>query len=161
MSVRAAVAWLSHTQPDLCCAINRAAQRTEKSYSRRHIRVVNRAIKRAKDTSEWGLLYRPLRRGSLPLKVYADASFASSDDGSSQLGYLIWLSDDRGACHVLSYSSKKSILVVRSIMAGEVYAFANALDEAYVIKHDLDRIYRQHVPLVMWTDSKQLFDVIT
>lgn len=160
-SVRAAVAWLSHTRPDLCCAINRAAQATPKSYCTRHIRDLNKAIKRAKSTSDWALIYRPLRRRSLRLKVYADASFASNDDGSSQLGYIILLCDDRGACHVLSYSSKKSRRVVRSIMAGEVYAFANAFDEAFVIKHDLERIYHQHVPLIMLTDSKQLFDVIT
>lgn len=68
------------------------------------------------------MLYRPLRRGSLRLKVYADASFASSDDGSSQLGYLILLCDDHEACHVLAFSSKKSRRVVRPILAGEVYA---------------------------------------
>eukprot|EP00170_Pyropia_yezoensis_P001479 contig_6504_g1483 len=160
-SVRAAVAWLSHTRPDLCCAINRAAQATPKSYCKRHIRELNKAIKLAKNTSDWALIYRTLRRGSLRLKVYADASFASNDDGSSQLGYLILLCDDRGACHVLSYSSKKSRRVVRSIMAGEVYAFANAFDEALVIKYDLERIYHKHIPLIMLTDSKQLFDVIT
>lgn len=43
-------------------------------------------------------------------------------------------------------------------MAGEVYAFANKCDEAYVMKDDLERIYRQHVPLVMLTDSRQRFD---
>eukprot|EP00170_Pyropia_yezoensis_P005362 contig_21761_g5376 len=97
-------------------------------------------------TSDWALIYRPLRRRSLRLNVYADASFASNDDGSSKLGYIILLCDDRGACHVLSYSSKKSHRMMRSIMAGEVYAFANAFGEAFVINHDLERIYHQHVP---------------
>lgn len=45
-------------------------------------------------------------------------------------------------------------------MAGEKYALANAFDAAFVVKHDLERIYLQHVPLIMLTDSKQLFDVI-
>eukprot|EP00170_Pyropia_yezoensis_P001383 contig_6114_g1387 len=46
-------------------------------------------------------------------------------------------------------------------MAGEVYAFANAFDEVFIPKHDLERLYKQQVPLTTLTDSKQLFDVIT
>lgn len=46
-------------------------------------------------------------------------------------------------------------------MAGEIDAFADALDEDFVIKHDLERIFRQQMPLVLLTDSKQMFDVIT
>ena len=46
-------------------------------------------------------------------------------------------------------------------MAGEVYAFSAVFDQAYVIKHDLERILRQSIPLLMFTDSKQMFDVIT
>eukprot|EP00170_Pyropia_yezoensis_P000956 contig_4436_g959 len=42
-----------------------------------------------------------------------------------------------------------------------VYAFANAFDEAFVIKHDLERIYKRHIPLIMLTDAQQLFDVFT
>jgi len=50
---------------------------------------------------------------------------------------------------------------VRSIVACEVYAFADAFDATFILKHDLERIYLQHLPLVMLTDSKQMFDVIT
>lgn len=114
-----------------------------------------------KATDSWALHYRPLERSSLRLKVHADASLVSYDDDSSQLGYLILMSDGLGACHVLSYNSKKSRRVVRSITAGDVYAFANAFDEAFVLKYDLEKIYGQHIPLITLTDSKQLFDVIS
>ncbi len=46
-------------------------------------------------------------------------------------------------------------------MAGEVYAFSAGFDQAYTMKHDLERIFHQSIPLIMFTDSKQLFDVIT
>jgi len=62
---------------------------------------------------------------------------------------------------MLAYSSKKARRVVRSIMAGEVYAFADDFEAALILKLDLERIYRQQLPLVMLTDSKQIFDVIT
>lgn len=46
-------------------------------------------------------------------------------------------------------------------MGGKVYAFADVFDAAFIIRHVLERIYAQHLPLVMLTDSKQLFGVIT
>jgi len=46
-------------------------------------------------------------------------------------------------------------------MAGEAHMFADAFDAAFIIRHDLERLYLQHLPLVMLTDSKQIFDVIT
>lgn len=161
VSVRASFAWLSHSRPDLCTAINRAAQVSSKTFAKGHVQELNKAIKYAKSTADLVLSYKPLDRTTLHLRVHADASFASNDDNSSQLGFIILLCDAADRCHVLAYSSKKSRRVVRSIMAGEVYAFANAFDEAFIIKHDLERVYKQRVPLTMLTDSKQLFDVIT
>ncbi len=46
-------------------------------------------------------------------------------------------------------------------MAGEVYAFSAAFDQVYMIKHDLEWIFKQTIPLTTLTDSKQMFDVIT
>ena len=161
VSLRAAFAWLAHSRPDLCCAINRAAQVTASTFRKEHIKELNKAIKHANATKTLSLMYAPLDKETLHLLVYADASFASNDDLSSQLGYIVLLCDGHSRCHVMTYSSRKSRRVVKSIMAGEVYAFADAFDAAFIIKHDLERIYDQHLPLVMLTDSKQMFDVIT
>lgn len=161
VSARAGFGWLAHSRPDLCCAINRAAQVTAETFCERHVRELNKAIKYAHSTKDLGLTYGPLSRETLHLRAYSDASFANNDDLSSQLGYIVMLCDGDNNCHVLSYSSKKARRVVRSIMAGEVYAFADAFDTAFILKHDLERIYHQHLPLVMLTDSKQMFDVIT
>jgi len=107
------------------------------------------------------LMYAPLDKETLHLRVYANASFASNDDLSSQMRYIVLLCDGHSRCHVMTYSSRKSIRVVKSIMAGEVYAFADAFDAACVIKHDLERMDDEHLPLVMLKDSKQMFDAIT
>jgi len=160
-SVRAAVAWLGHTRPDLCCAINKAAQVSEATCEQRHVRALNAAVKAARARQGLGLQYPPLDTTSLRLRAYADASFATNDDHSSQLGFLILLADASGRAHVLSFSSRKSKRVVRSIMAGEVYALTAAFDEAYMLRYDLERLYDHHIPLTVLTDSKQLFDVIT
>lgn len=159
--MRSGFAWLALTRPDLCCAINRPAQATATSFSTRHVQELNKAIKRAKTTSTLSLPYTRLDPETLHLRVLADVSFANNDDQSSQIGYLVLLCDGADNCHVLAFSSKKARRVVRSIMAGEVYAFADAFDAVYIFKHDLERIYRQHLPPIVLTDSKQVFDVVT
>ena len=160
-SVRAAVAWIGHTRPDPGCAINKAAQVSNATYEPRHVHALNKAIKVAQVAPGLALHYPPLDRTTLQLRAYADASFATNDDQSSQLGFIILLVDGSGQAHVLSFSSRKSRRVVRSVLAVEVYAFGAACDEGYMLRHDLERLYDCHIPLTILTDSKQLFDVVT
>ena len=161
MSVRSAFAWLAHSRPELCCAINRDAQVTTSTFREKHLKELNQVIKHANATQTLSLMYAPLEVETLHLGVYADASFASNDYLSSQPAYIVLLCDGHSRCHVMNFSSSKSRRVVKSIMAVEVYAFADAFDAAFIVKNDFERIYDQHLPLVMLTDSKQTFDVIT
>jgi len=161
LSARASVAWLAHTRPDLCCGINLAAQVTELKYGAAAVRSLNALMGRAQRGRDLALAYHPLDVKCLRVRAYADASYATNSDGSSQIGYLILLCDGSGRAHILSDASRKCRRVVHSIMAGEVYAFSAAFDEAFVIRYDLERIYRQRIPLNLFTDSKQLFDVVT
>jgi len=48
------------------------------------------------------LSYPPLDQDSIHLRVYADASFSSNDDLSSQLCYIILLCDRDAKFHVLA-----------------------------------------------------------
>ena len=115
---------------------------------------LNKAIKRIQKTKDLSLVYPKLDKRILHLRVYSDASSASNDDHSSQLGYLILLADDANRCHVIACSSKKSKHIVRSIMAGKVFAFSAAFDHAYIIRHDLESILGQSI-------RHKMFDVIT
>jgi len=160
-SSRASVAWLAHTRPDLCCGINLAAQVTEASYGPAAVRDLNALIARAQKGRDMALHYPPLDISGLRIRAYADAAYATNKDGSSQVGYLVLLCDESGRAHILSFSSRKCRRVVHSIMAGEVYAFTAAFDEAFIIRYDLERLYGRHIPINIFTDSKQLFDVVT
>ena len=160
-SKRSEVAWVTNTRPDICCATNRAAQITERNFDVNAVKELNSAIKRLRDNPNTVLEFPKLLTSSLHLRVYCDASFASNRDFTSQLGFIILLCDKQNNCHVLDFGSKKSRRVVRSVLGGEVYAFAEAFDRAYMLRHDLQRILNQPIPLWMLTDSKQMFDVIT
>eukprot|EP00171_Calliarthron_tuberculosum_P009696 IDg9696t1 len=87
-------------RPDICCAVNRAAQVTEDLFSSERIAELNEAILYAKSTSKIRLSYAALNRETVHIRAYADASFASNIDLTSQLGFIILLCDDKDHCHV-------------------------------------------------------------
>ena len=97
----------------------------------------------------------------LRLQVYSDASYGKNFDGSSQLGYIIFLADLNGNCQPLFWSSHKSKRVSRSVLGSETMTFADAFDMAYAMKNDLHNMTSLDIPIVMLTDSLSLFDVIT
>lgn len=64
-----------------------------------------------------------------PLRVFtvSDAPFANNLDMTSQLGHIIFLTDNTSRKNILSCSSYNSKRVVRSEL-GETYAFVDAFD---------------------------------
>jgi hypothetical protein len=91
--------------------------------------------------------------------VNSDASFVNIYDTFSQIGYFIFLSDKIEYCYPQHYSSHKSKRVTRSVLSGEVMAFADAFDMAMIIRHDLQYLLHHNVPITILTDSLSLFGV--
>ena len=79
------------------------------------------------------LRFPALDQESLRILVYSDAGFGIREDGSSQIGYAIFLVDDSGKAALLGFKSQKSARVVRSSVAGETLAFTAAYDAAFVM----------------------------
>jgi hypothetical protein len=125
-----------------------------------YIKQLNRVIQHLKKIPDLPLRFPKLELSTLRLKLYSDASYANSADCSSQLGYIIFLVDGNGTCQPLFWSSHKSRQVTRSVIGNETMALANAFDMAHALKHDIETIIKQNVPIVILTDSLSLFDVI-
>lgn len=71
----------------------------------------------------------------LHLRVYADAVFASNLDFSSHVDFVIMLRGCRNTAHVAIYLSRKSRIVVQSIMRCEIFALPDGFDRAFMIHH--------------------------
>lgn len=152
--------WVVHTRPDIACAASIASQTTEKTSNAESNKLVNRIINNLGNTSKVVLKYPKLDEESLRLVVHADVSYNNCSDNRSQLGYIICLVDKTNRCAVLYYASFESTRITRSSMAGETLAFSGAFDNS-IIRHDLQAMLGQDIPMLMMTDSQQLFDVLT
>jgi hypothetical protein len=122
---------------------------------------MNSYIKALRKTGERKLIFQNLELETLRIVAYSDASFANNDDLTSQLGFIVFLTDGTGRCNLVHASSHKCRRVTRLILGGEVLAFADAFDYAFTLRHDLEHMLGRSIPLSMLTDSKSLFDVIS
>ena len=116
-SPRACLSFLGHSVPEY------AAQLID--YAKLGGRTLNdsKLCKRKQRSKDMALKYGKPNLANLQIWVYSEVSFASNLDNCSKLGCIILLADESGTRHLLSYCSKKSNRIVRSLMAGEVFAF--------------------------------------
>jgi hypothetical protein len=77
---------------------------------------LNDVVKHLRQTASFTLKYSKIDINSLTLKVDTDASNANNFDGSSQLGYIIFLADSSGKCQPIVWSSHESRHVTRSVL---------------------------------------------
>jgi hypothetical protein len=107
-----------------------------------------------------GLKFVKLDVNTLQLLAFTDASFANNKDLSSQIGYVIVLSDATKKANIIHWSSVKCKRVTRSVLASELYGMAHGFDISAAIKSTVDKILQINTPLVLCTDSKSLYDCL-
>lgn len=150
-----------HTIPDIACHANRAGQVSGRTFAKENIKELNDDVKLIEVSPLPDLCFPSLGRCTVHIRINTDASYATNDYLSSQLGYVILLCDNTNVAHVLHYSSKESHRVVRSMMAGELCSFKNAFDVGYTIAKDIGALLGFPVVAFLLTDPKKIFDSAT
>lgn len=92
--------------------------------------------------------------------AYYDASFASKEDGSSQIVFTVLFEDTVGKASILAFASREAKLVVRLVLRVEPFAFADALNDSLFLPQDLRTLLIKNVPFHALVDSSSLFSII-
>lgn len=79
-SIRAKIAWVANTHPDVPCAIAFTAHITEKNSKNSSHKILNKTIRHLKTSKDLCLRYQKLERTSLHLVTYSHLSFNNNDD---------------------------------------------------------------------------------
>ncbi|RAL67593.1 hypothetical protein DID88_008346 [Monilinia fructigena] len=124
---------------------------------------LNKVIKWQMDNPTRGLTFVPLDMDSIQLVVFTDASFANNTDLSSQIGYVICLMDKHNNANIIHWTSIKCKRITRSVLASELYALVLGFDVGAAIKGTVNAILKlkKPIPLILCTDSKSLYDLLT
>lgn len=94
---------------------------------------MNDIIKHLQKFPNLWIKYNKLDINSLQLTVLSDGSFSGNEDGSSQVEYMIFLTDKYNNANLEDYASMKSRRVVRSVIGAETFALADSCDAAILL----------------------------
>lgn len=122
-------------------------------------KLLNKRLQWQIDNSDRGLKFVKLDTNKLQLTVFTDSSFANNKDLSSQIGYVIVLTDGTKA-NIIHWSSVKCKRVTRSVLASELYGMANGFDMGVALKATVEPQLDIKLPLVLCTDSKSIYECL-
>ena len=123
------------------------------------IKEANKLIKYIKETPSQ-LKFPSLDSSSVRTIGFTDASFNNHDDGGSQGGHIIFLTDMHHNSCPIAWRSNRVRRVARSTLAAETLAFADGMDTAQYVSQlaDETQMLSQSSKIIMVTDSRSLFD---
>jgi hypothetical protein len=124
------------------------------------VKTLNKRVQWQNENAARGLRFIKLDKNTLRLLTFTDASFANNRDLSSQIGYVLALADGTRRSNVLHWSSTKCKRVTRSVLASELYGMAHGFDMGASVKSTIDKILGIELPLVVYTDSKSLYECL-
>ena len=100
---------------------------------------------------------------NLRIAVYVDATLASSSNGGSQDGYLIFIVGENRKCSLLNWQSKRIKRAVRSSLSAETLVFCDALDDAIFLQQMVSELLFNKtfiIPIDVYTDNRSLYNIL-
>lgn len=139
-------------RPDVMAASNIFSQVPEEMFDpKQHVKTLKKVIMYLQDTEKANLIYRTLNMEQAKLIVFADGSHATNLDGTSELGYMVFLADKIN-WNFLQYKSYKSRRVVRSPLATEMHALSDVADACVLIQHDVQIVTGRRFAIILLRD---------
>lgn len=125
------------------------------------IKYIKNIVRHLKNNISLTLELPKLDKNFLLLQVSSDASFASNEHLSSQIGCLMFFKYGSNMVQPLYWTYYKANRFKRFIVGSKVIAFADAFHRALVFKYKLQLITGCYSPLTMLSDSLLLVEDLT
>lgn len=152
--------WVVNTRQKIIAGVNILSQIKEHNYKEASIKTIYNIINHITSAPGKGLKYKQLGPESLLITVLSEGSFRGNDVRSSQVGYIIFLTDKYKNANVIVYRRIKSRHVLTSVLGAETFALVDALDVAILVQHDLRSILKIPLKIIVLTDSAILFNLM-
>ena len=151
--------WVANmTRPDLSYTVSALSSNITQA-TIADIKTANKAVKVVRDSSTQ-MLFPSLNPETVRVTVHTDASFNNHDNGGSQGGQIVFISDGQNNCCPISWRSNRVRRVARSTLAAETLSFADGMDTAQYVRQLAEEIQlmSDKSTIRMITDSRSLFD---
>lgn len=101
-----------------------------------------------------------LNQDILQLVFLKNFVFENHKDMSLQIDYVIYFADKTNIANIIYWLPIKCKQVIRNILAAEMYGMALRFDIKAVIKAILGKMLKSAVPLILYTNSKSLYNCL-
>ena len=153
--------WLSvQTRPEISCSLSQLSSNLKES-NVSDILAANKLIRyvRSEEVTlkfpELGLI------NDCRFVVFTDASLANNKDGSTQAGYLVFLTNIKtGDCSLISWRSQKLKRIVRSTLSAETLACVDGVDAAFLMQNLMKELTTSLLPIFVITDNVSLVEAV-
>jgi hypothetical protein len=151
--------WLANiTRPDLSYTVSTLSSHITQA-TIADVKTANKAVKYVRD-SPTQMRFPAISLDTVGVTAHTDASFNNHDNGASQGGQIIFISDSQNNCCPISWRSNKVRRVARSTLAAETLSFADGMDTAQYVRQLAEEIQLMSGQSTTRkiTDSRSLFD---
>jgi hypothetical protein len=150
--------WIaSQSRPDIAFDVCQLSTKLNSATIRDLIHA-NKVLKKVKNPAvlKFGKLHPPIH-----LLAYCDASYGNLSNGSSQGGYIIFLTDEGGYTSPICWSSRKLRRVCRSTLTAETMAMLDAIDASIWLSHIIAEVADCDLqPIEVKTDNMSLVESV-
>ena len=151
--------WVSlHTMPEIAFNVSELSK-AFKGGTTQDMRKLIKIVRKVKHIMG-GIVMSELEEENLYWEAYADASFGNIEDGHTQLGYVISLTDGKKRCTIW-WKSRKARRIAKSTIEAEALSVGEAIEGViYLNKLWEEVVGERKLEALVKTDSKTLMTAI-
>ena len=151
--------WISlHTMPEISYSVSELSK-AFKEGTTQDMRKLIKVVRKVKHIMG-GVVLSELEEENLYWEAYADASFGNIEDGHTQLGYIISLTDGKKRCTIW-WKSRKSRRIAKSTIEAEALSVGEAIEGLIYFNRLWEEVVGERkLEAVVKTDSKTLMTAI-